>query len=102
ARPALPAMMQAIANQGLEVRLQAIREMRNFGQQAAPATSALIDCLQDKDTRFPAIYAMEAIGPGAKEAIPALQKLMQKGSPNEAKAASQALRRIQETKTKNP
>jgi len=66
-----------------------------LGKQAFPAVKKLVESLQDEDTRFPAIYALEAIGPDAKEAIPALEKLVREGSPSEAKAASQAMRQIQ-------
>jgi HEAT repeat protein len=97
----LPILIDALKDPNSKIRLRAIDELSNFGVHASPAVSKLVDSLQDEDTRFPAIYALEAIGPGAKDAIPALQKMIRKGSPSEAKAASQALQQISTTERPN-
>jgi HEAT repeat protein len=94
ADPGLPVLIEALKHVDLEIRLEAINQLTHYGSHAAPALSQLIDSFQDEDMRIPAIYAIEAIGPGAKDAIPVLQKLKRNGSVDEAKAASHALRKI--------
>ncbi|MDA0660040.1 MAG: HEAT repeat domain-containing protein [Planctomycetota bacterium] len=45
------------------------------GSEAAPGVGRLVELLKDDATRLPAMRALEAIGPSARSALPALQQL---------------------------
>jgi HEAT repeat protein len=59
-----------------EIRLEAVRALKQLGPQAKTAVLGLSDALEDKEPliRIEAARALGAIGPDAKAAIPALVK----------------------------
>src|SRR5262249_55258081 len=108
AKAAVPQLEAALKDESGLVRVEAARALWAIGEQKS-AIPALIDLLghTDPHTRWGAAAALEAIGPKAKAAVPALLKalkdteLAQWGSPDgtvEFKpvqiAAEKALRKI--------
>jgi HEAT repeat protein len=67
---------------------------REYQTTPAKAVPDLIDMLSDADKRWGAIKTLEAIGPPAKDALPALKKLLTDSDLNVSTAAADALKRI--------
>ena len=92
--PAVPIIATALQHEKL--RPQVIRVLHVLGPQAASATAALANVMDDQDagTARSAVLALASIGPGAKAAVPALiTGLEQDENPN-AHALAYALGRI--------
>src|SRR5262249_1219666 len=83
ARPALPALLALVKQKsnrsfGLtDLREAAARALAVFGADAKPAVPDLVDMVRTSYHRakITAAETLGAIGPGAKEAIPALRKM---------------------------
>ena len=96
---ALAHVDDALANKGL--RHYAVRLIARLGREADAAVPALIDVL-GKQTNSPedveftreAHFALSAIGPGAKEAIPVLVKALASNDEEVAASAAYALGKI--------
>ncbi len=78
--PAVPRLIDALKHKQLRADVEYI--LGRIGPAAAPATNALVKLMDDKDARVAneAVLALASIGPGAKDAIPALVKVLQQGS----------------------
>jgi HEAT repeat protein len=97
ARPAVPALAQALqASDGL-LRMQAALALEKIGPGAREAVPQLIVALDDLEwsVRRQAALALGQIGTDARSAVPALRRL-QRGDPNGLvrKAVEQALPKI--------
>lgn len=82
------------AGSGVPTALEAVEALRTMGPAATPATRALARALEDRGLRLAAAGALEAIGPGAREAEAALKAL--ENEPNAAvrEAAQRALKAL--------
>ena len=71
---ALPALLEAVDNKDVEVRLAAIEVLGRIGTKARSATPKLIELVDDKNPhlRYGAIWSLGEIGSPAKAAIPKL------------------------------
>jgi HEAT repeat protein len=78
--PAVPRLIDALKYTHLRGGVAYI--LGCIGPPAAPATNALAKLIDDKDARVAneAVLALASIGPGAKDAVPALVKVLQQGS----------------------
>ena len=110
AKPAIPALTTALADRNLNVRYWSAKVLRGFGPEAKGAVTALIAALKTfpggspaldgperyyPDVRSLAADALGAIGPAAKEAIPALKEAMADKSPDVRDSATQAIKKIE-------
>ena len=70
----IPALIDALKDDNVRIRLMAINNLSGFGPKAEKAVPALINALYDKnsDVRARAAGSLGCIGPKAQEAIPAL------------------------------
>jgi HEAT repeat protein len=102
-RPEIAALAEAATNTSNDkLRRNALMALttihgftdREYQTSPAKAVPGLIDMLDDPNKRWGAIKTLEAIGPTAKDAIPALSKLATDSDLNVSTAASAALRRI--------
>ena len=73
---AVPRLTEALKHEKL--RVEVIYALGRIGPDAAPATGALANLVEDKNSRVAheAIIALGDIGPGAKDAVPALAKAL--------------------------
>ena len=85
--PAVPHLTAALKN--TKFRAEVAYVLGRFGPPAAPATDALAQLVEDKDTRTAqeAVIALANIGPGANGAVPALVKALQNPSDGNANLA---------------
>ena len=74
----VPALIQALRDEDVGVRKEAVSALSKVG---APATLALLDALSDVEIRGEAIKALGAIGPPAKAAVAPLLSIL-RGSAN--------------------
>ena len=74
ARPAIPALTEALIDPVGDVRATAAVALRNFGPDAAPAVKALTGALKDPESqvRLEAARTLGEIGAAAEPAVPAL------------------------------
>jgi HEAT repeat protein len=74
ARPALPALVEALVDESPEVRTTAAIALRRFGPDAASAVPALTRALKDRESvvRLEAARALGDIGAAAAPALPLL------------------------------
>jgi HEAT repeat protein len=97
ARPAVPALAQALQSSDGLLRMQAALALEKIGPGAREAVPQLIVALNDPEwsVRRQAAQALGQIGPDAGSAVPALRRL-QTGDPNGLvrKAVEQALPKI--------
>jgi HEAT repeat protein len=77
--PAVPRLIDALKHEKL--RAEVVYILGQIGPAAAPATSALVKLIDDKNDRVAheAVLALGHIGPGAKEAVPGLLKILESG-----------------------
>lgn len=73
AEPALPDLTNALLDQDAFVRAGVADALVGLGGTAVPA---LVNALERDDLRIPALLVLEKIGPAAKEAVPALARLL--------------------------
>jgi HEAT repeat protein len=68
-----------------------------MGPVAAPAVPALIKALGDREAgvRQAAARALGAVGPGARDALPALARILRRGSWPEAEEAIRRIRGLE-------
>ena len=84
ARPAVPALIDALEDSDAKVRYRALIALGNLwsglesGPEIEAAVPAIVKLLKDKDeyTRRRAIHVLRKIGPGARNALPALKQIM--------------------------
>jgi HEAT repeat protein len=71
---AVPALVEALSDEGVDVRRKAARTLGEIGPESVEAVPALIHVLadEDEDVRLWAAYALGRIGPEAFEAVPSL------------------------------
>ena len=97
ARPAVPALTQALRSSDALLRTQAALALGAVGPEASESVPDLTTCLNDPEwsVRRQAALALGAIGPDARAAVPLLRRL-QAGDPNGLvrKAVGQALPKI--------
>ena len=79
AQAAVPALILALDDPALDVRMLAAGSLKRIGPAAYPAVAALIRALDDESEypRLAAIEALQAIGPKAAAAGPALIRALQ-------------------------
>lgn len=103
---ALPALIELLKDANVSRKARAAEnlrfiDLRSMAAQAKPALKPLIEALKDEHQdedhglRLQAAYALEAFGPDAKEAIPALTKALSEPNPEIRAAISEALKVIQ-------
>jgi HEAT repeat protein len=74
------------------LRVAAAQALEAVGPAAAPAVDALVSALSDPDRAVrPAVKARGGIGPGARAALPALARLLRRGSWPEAEEAARRI-----------
>ncbi len=101
-KPAIPTLIKIIKGERPGPRGAAITGLGNMGQRdksaAAVVVPALVSVLEDasqsKGTRAAAVRALGWVGPGAKAAVPALEKASQNGDEVMRTSVLDALRRI--------
>jgi HEAT repeat protein len=93
ARDALPALIEALADQDIIVRGQAAFALAGIG---APAVPQLVETLksQNIDARRLAVIALGKIGPDADVARPALTSLLQDADAELRMSSAEALKKI--------
>ena len=69
--------MAGLASADVSERRAAAWALYELGPKAAAATEALARALDDPEVRMPALHALEAIGPGAVEAVPGIAGLLE-------------------------
>jgi len=90
---AVPALIKALKNKDVWVRISAPVALAKIGAKAVPA---LIETLKDESShvRTDAAFALGEIGPKAQKAIPALAEALKDKSEDVRKAARVALEKI--------
>jgi len=80
-----------------DAKVAALAEISKAGPDAASAVSKIIPLLKDEDAvvRRTAAFALGAIGPAAKEAVPTLKEMMQTTDRDQLTAVANALRSIE-------
>lgn len=76
ARPALPALVQALKDPGRDFRIMAAETLGAIGPEAAPAVPSLGETVRSDGSgtvRMRAAEALSRIGPPSKAAVPALE-----------------------------
>jgi HEAT repeat protein len=97
---ALPALARALTDGEVRVRRVALDALEAFGSAAAPAAPAVAGALTDADrfVRWSAVRALQAIGaPAALPAVPALARVLDDVDVDVARAALDALVRLDPT-----
>jgi HEAT repeat protein len=93
AEPALPALIEVARGSSLELRQTAVRALGDIGAKAEGLRPKLvlvfIAFLKEKDVelRTEAAFALGKMGPGAKEAVPALRETLQVRDVGDSKLA---------------
>ncbi len=90
------ALSQAVGDEDLDVRLQAVAALAFLRQYAEPAVPALGKALQDKDSdlRRQAALALAGVGPAAEETVALLGRTLHDPNANVRLAALAALQAI--------
>ncbi len=90
------ALSQAVGDEDLDVRLQAVAALSLLRQHAEPAVPALGTALQDKDSdlRRQAALALAGVGPAAEETVATLGRTLHDPNANVRLAALSALQAI--------
>ena len=93
--------METLKSPDRNERKKAIRMLAEKEEIDQKVISGLIGTLNDKypDVRFEGIVALEKLGPSAKDALPALQKVQADPDKKLRAKATEAVRRIQTGKT---
>lgn len=91
ASAAAPALVRRTNDPDYKVWTAAIDALGSIGPTGA---EGLVDCLKNKPKRILAMSALRQLGPAAKEAAPALIKLLEAGDVQERQAAVNALKSI--------
>ncbi len=74
--PAVPGLRKILqTSSDSQLRLRAIKALAAMEAPAAPATPELIAAIKDPAERQDAIWALVKIGPGARQAVPVLEKV---------------------------
>lgn len=92
-RSSLPALLQALTHDSVEVRLTALHSIGTMGANARPAIPLLTATLRDPDprVRLAAVQALGAIGPATKTVAAALRQALKDDDGEVRKAAGEAL-----------
>ncbi|MBA4062648.1 MAG: hypothetical protein C0501_02860 [Isosphaera sp.] len=96
AKSALPALAKAVTDPDFHVRAGALDALGAIGADAAAAVPDIINALDDPDVRERAVIVLGRIGPWAKEAVPALERVRNTGGgflPLYATRALEAIRK---------
>lgn len=108
-KAAVPALGEAVLDRNLNIRFMVMTTLKNLGPASKIAVPALIKALATfpeatpplegphryyADARWAAADALGAIGPDARDAIPALQQSLRDPSADVRKAAAEALKQI--------
>ena len=95
-RAAVPELAATLADPDAELRMAAAMALQNMGSAAAPARG-LAKAISDRDVRVrqAAVKALGAIGPPAAAALPALTRVLRRGSWPEAEEAVRRIRGLQ-------
>ncbi len=75
---AIPALIEALRDKDLEVRVDIALALGKYGPQAKAAVPALLEIAKKKedDARLSAVYVLGAIGPDAHEAVTNLVEML--------------------------
>ncbi len=75
----IPSLIEALQNQNVEVRINAVRALGGMGTDAKPILSALMVALKDPDklVRYNTAIALTNIGEETKTALPLLLEALQ-------------------------
>src|SRR5207249_360839 len=79
AKPGLDVLSREISDPNRDTQDYAVQELSLFQADAAPLVSQLIGLLKEPDRQEDAVYLLKAIGPNARNAVPALRKLGEQG-----------------------
>jgi len=92
-RTALPALMQSLMNDPVEMRLTALHSLTAMGANAQPAVPVVAVTARDPDARvrLAAVQTLGAIGPAAKPVADALRQALKDDDAAVRKAAGEAL-----------
>ncbi len=84
--PAVPRLIDGLKHKKMRANIASI--LGRIGPAAAPATNALAALVNDKDSHVAqeAAFALAAIGPAAKDAVPELIKALESGKDNDSNA----------------
>jgi HEAT repeat protein len=99
AKAAIPALIKALGDQDVHVRILAANTLGDIGSEANEAVPALIKAPGDPEVlvRRHTAGALSRIGPEAKEALPELERLAEKDPDQSVRqSASEALKKIRE------
>ena len=92
----LPVVVALLAHADIDVRIQSVAVIKNFGpdaQQAVPALAAMV-VEGDADFRLAVIQAIEAVGRSARPALPAVAANLKHANPQVRTASARALGRF--------
>jgi HEAT repeat protein len=93
AAPAVPDLVEALADQDALVRLKSIRSLAQIGEPSVPELSEALG-RPEPEIRFGAAKALGAMGPRARSATNALTLCLNDSQPHVRQAATQALAAI--------
>jgi HEAT repeat protein len=92
----LPVVIALLAHTDIDVRIQSVAVIKNYGpdaQQAVPALAAMV-VEGDADFRLAVIQAIEAVGRSARPALPAVAANLKHANPQVRTASARALGRF--------
>lgn len=92
----LPVVVALLAHPDIDVRIQSVAVIKNYGpdaQQAVPALAAMV-VEGDSDFRLSVIQAIEAVGRTARPALPAVAANLKHANPQVRTASARALGRF--------
>ncbi|MEK7485905.1 MAG: HEAT repeat domain-containing protein [Planctomycetota bacterium] len=79
----LPLLKDAFHHENLQLRQHALLITSRLGKKIVSLLPELLQALEEKNFRLKAIEALARIGPEAKEAIPALSKILEQSASSE-------------------
>ena len=92
----LPVVVALLAHPDIDVRIQSVAVIKNYGpdaQQAVPALAAMV-VEGDADFRLAVIQAIESVGRSARPALPAVAANLKHANPQVRTASARALGRF--------
>ncbi len=95
---AVRALIEALKDKDVDVRISAIQSLRRIGEEAQPAVPALLDLLKDSDVevRGHATLALSYLAAGDASVVPGLTELLKDSDRQIRSAAALSLMRIGE------
>ncbi len=93
-KSAVPALITALTDENLSVRLMAADSLGAIGSDAKDAVPALIEAIKDHALRRTAVTALSTIGTDASQAVPAIAEMLKDKSVDARLIAVDALGQI--------